>query len=360
MFLRDLLKDRPYVLFAYMTGILPIAKYSSGSELNMFAEFTMAGERRFGEYFGFTQKEVDMLYARYQKNCEGTASVSREGLEYWYDGYDTKQGVKIYNPRSVVRALSEDHLGNYWTSSGPYDEIYFYVKHNVAAVRDDLALLVSGIPVAAKIREYAAAAQELKTKDEIFSAMVIYGFLSYYDGKVLIPNMELMEQFVFMLRKETSLGYVYRLAKESERMLEATLAGDTDTMEEILETAHNTEVSLLSYNHETELAAVVNLVYLAARDRYRIEREEKAGKGYVDFIFYPKIDTGEDGMILELKGGDTPDHALRQIKERNYALRFRGKIGEMQQYTGRILGVGISYSKADKKHCCKVEVISNS
>jgi len=41
-FLRSLLKDRPYVLLVYMTGILPIAKYSSGSELNMFTEFTMA------------------------------------------------------------------------------------------------------------------------------------------------------------------------------------------------------------------------------------------------------------------------------------------------------------------------------
>ena len=38
LFLRNLLKDRPYVLLAYMTGILPIAKYSSGSELNMFSE----------------------------------------------------------------------------------------------------------------------------------------------------------------------------------------------------------------------------------------------------------------------------------------------------------------------------------
>ena len=37
-FLSNLLKDRPYVILSYMTGILPIAKYSSGSELNMFAE----------------------------------------------------------------------------------------------------------------------------------------------------------------------------------------------------------------------------------------------------------------------------------------------------------------------------------
>lgn len=66
-FLRNLLKDRPYVRLAYMTGILPIAKYSSGSELNMFSEFTMASEERFSEYFGFTEEEVDLLYRRYQE-----------------------------------------------------------------------------------------------------------------------------------------------------------------------------------------------------------------------------------------------------------------------------------------------------
>ena len=65
--------------------------------------------------------------------------------------------------------------------------------------------------------------------------------------------------------KNESLGYVYRLAKESEKMLKATLAGDTLTMERILEFAHNTEVPLLSYNHETELSAIVNLVYLVAK-----------------------------------------------------------------------------------------------
>ena len=120
----------------------------------------------------------------------------------------------------------------------------------------------------------------LATKDEIFSAMVVYGFLSYGDGKVSIPNRELMEKFDEMLLKEPSLGYVYRLAKESDKMLAATLAGDTKTMEKILGYVHDTEVPILSYNHETELSAIVNLVYLSARDQYRIEREEKAEIGY--------------------------------------------------------------------------------
>lgn len=358
-FLSNLLKDRPYVVLSYMTGILPIAKYSSGSELNMFAEFTMVNSPMFGEYFGFTDDEVDDLYRRYIVECDRQhkeKSVTRKGLRDWYNGYYTKSGERVYNPRSVVFALQFNNLANYWTSSGPYDEIYYYIRNNISDVRDDLALMISGESVTAKIQEYAATSMNLSTRDEIYSAMVVYGFLSYLNGKVCIPNRELMEKFDELLVKNKSLGYVYRLAKESEKMLKATLAGDTLTMERILEFAHNTEVPLLSYNHETELSAIVNLVYLAARDSYRVEREDKAGTGYVDFIFYP-YDTTADCIILELKVDHTPDEAIAQIIDKKYALKFMPKLAGQKIYTGRILAVGIGYWKESKKHSCKVEEI---
>lgn len=355
LFLRNLLKDRPYVLLAYITGILPIAKYSSGSELNMFMEYTMISEEKFSDSFGFTDSEVDQLYEQYRNNTEN-AKVSREGLRVWYNGYHTFSGESVYNPHSVVFALTNNNLASYWTSSGPYDEIYYYIERNIADVRNDLALMVAGEAVPAKIQEYAATSMNLTTRDEIFSAMVVYGFLNYENGKVSIPNKELMDKFEMMLRKESSLGYVYRLAHESERMLYATLHGDTETMNEILEYVHNMEVPLLSYNHETELSAIVNLIYLAARDFYRVEREEKAGIGYVDFIFYP-YDKTADCMILELKVDHTPEEAIEQIIEKKYAMWFEGKFGEASRYTGRILAVGIGYSKDTKKHDCKVRVI---
>ena len=354
-FLSNLLKDHGYVELSYMTGILPIAKYSSGSELNMFLEYTMASEEKFNEYFGFTESEVDDLFQKYLEIC-ATPMITREQLRLWYDGYATKAGERMYNPRSVVTALSNNNIGNYWTSSGPYDEIFYYIKNNVADVKADLVLMVSGEAVQAKVREYAAASMNLSTKNEIFSAMVVYGFLSYENGRVRIPNKELMEKFDEMLQKEESLGYIYRLAKESDQMLKATLANDTKTMEKILSYVHDTETPILSYNHETELSAIVNLAYLSARDQYHIEREDKAGKGFVDFIFYP-YDRTTDGVILELKVDKKPEYAISQIKEKQYALRFKGKLAEKQQFTGRILAVGINYDKETKQHRCKVEEI---
>lgn len=325
----------------------------------MFLEYTMAAEELYGEFFGFTETEVDELYARFSVNQENPA-VTRDGLRTWYDGYQTKQGERVYNPRSVVAALTNNNLGNYWTSAGPYDEIFYYIEHNTAAVRDELAVMISGIPVPAKVREYAATSMNLTTKNEIFSAMVVYGFLSYQNGYVSIPNKELMDKFQDMLMKEPSLGYVHQLAKVSERMLQATLSMNTAAMMEILEFAHNTEIPLLNYNYETDLAAVVNLVYLAARDSYRIEREDKAGIGFVDFIFYPELDRNADCVILELKVDHTAEEALQQIKDRKYALKFEGQLGETPRYTGRILGVGIAYDRSTKAHFCKMEVLRNA
>ena len=63
-------------------------------------------------------------------------------------------------------------------------------------VQNDLALMISGEAVTAKIQEYAAVSMNLTTKNEIFSAMIVYGFLSYEDGKVRIPNRELMKNIL--------------------------------------------------------------------------------------------------------------------------------------------------------------------
>lgn len=357
-FLSSLLKDKAYVEMAYMTGILPISKYSSGSELNMFCEYTMVTEEKYSEYFGFTDKEVDELFKKYLGQDFTKHNVTREGLRIWYDGYHTKSGERVYNPRSVVLALENNNLGNYWTSSGPYDELFYYIGADVDEVKEDVGLLLSDIPVPAKVQEYAATSMELKTRNEIFSAMVVYGFLNYENGCVSIPNKELMDKFAEMAQKEDSLGTVYRLTKESGRMLMATKAGDTKTMSEILQFVHNTESPLLVYNNEAELASILKLVYLQARDHYRIEREDRAGIGYVDYIFYP-IKRNDDAIIIELKVNHTAQEAIQQIKDRQYALRFEGKIGEKPMYTGRILAVGIAYDKNDenKRHECKVEVL---
>ncbi|MGL4912491.1 MAG: AAA family ATPase [Romboutsia sp.] len=343
-FLRLLLKDKPYVALAYMTGILPIKKHSSGSALNMFEEFTFLKDRKFEEYFGFTEEEVRDL-------CIKNKNMKYQELESWYNGYMTATGLKIYNPRSVVLALSNNYCQSYWTNTGAMDEVLEYLKYNILEVRDDVIKMVNGEDVEIEIdEEYRAGQGQPRTREEIYSAMIVLGFLSYYEGLVKIPNNELMKEFKKALVDE-SFGEVSKIVKSSETMLKATVKGDNETVIKILHEVHNSEIPILKYNDENSLSCVITLAYLYARNTYRIEREEWSGKGFVDFSFHPRRNR-DIPFIIELKKDESVDAALNQIKEKEYALKFK------KEYKDReVLAVAICYNSKTKEHSCKIEKI---
>lgn len=340
-FLRDLLKDQPYVELAYMTGVLPIAKYSQGSALNMFREYNILNDRIYHKYFGFTLSEVEYL-------CKKQNQVAFDKLKEWYDGYKTYLGDDIFNPRSVVCALSDGVCQSYWTNTGPMDEILYYINQDIDSVKNDIIQMISGIPLEIKLKGYGAEQKELNTRNQILSAMTIYGFLSYHDETLTIPNKELRIKFDEAL-EDKSMGTVSEIVMKSNEMLKATLRKDTETMEKLIQEAHDINIPVIKYNDENSLACIITLVYLSARTKYKMVREMPAGIGFADFIFYPN-DKNKPAFIIELKKDSTPDEALKQIKEKRYPLALK-------DYTGTKLAVGITYDSKQKQHHVKIEEI---
>ena len=336
-FLKGLLKDQPYVELAYMTGVLPIAKYSSGSELNMFEEYNFMNDNVYDSYFGFQEEEVKELCDRFQ-------TVPYEELKRWYDGYYTSDGKSLFNPRSVSNALSNGVCRNYWTETGPMNEVADCIEHNVDEVREDIVKMVAGISVPIKLKGYSAAEQQLNSRDEILSAMVVYGFLSYHDGLIRIPNHELMEKFEDVMSRK-SMGAIRDIVYQSKEMLMATLNQDAVKVAQILEEVHDREIPFLKYNDENALSCVITLCYLYAREEYWIEREYATGKGYCDYIFIPKK-SNAPAIILELKYNHSAQEALEQIKNRNYIQKVK--------HCKDVLLVGINYDE-EKHHTCIIE-----
>ncbi len=249
-------KGMAYVEMAYLTGVLPIKKYSASDTMNHFDEYNMANSDMYDEYFGFTGEEVDELYQRYLKN-RVTPGFSREDLADWYDGYQRENGGSIYNPNSVVRALTRNALNSYWAKAGEYDELKDYVLDDVDGIREALMLLAAGEPVEADLSEYASTATTLKYRDEILSVMTVYGYLNYYNGCVRIPNKELEQEFDRIIRTEPKYSYMRELEKESARILQATYDGDEETVGKVLAIVHATESPLKAYNDEAELSWLV-------------------------------------------------------------------------------------------------------
>ena len=137
-FLRDWLKDKPYVALAYMTGILPIKKYGKHSALNMFTEYSMEAPRQLAQYTGFTEDEVEKLCMDYGMNY---ADISN-----WYNGYvvsdrippekreEYRQGkydghkIHIYSPLSVVESMTTGQIKNYWNKTETYEALAEYIR----------------------------------------------------------------------------------------------------------------------------------------------------------------------------------------------------------------------------------------
>lgn len=340
-FLRDLLKDKPYVALTYMTGVLPIKRYSTGSALNMFQEYTMLNDPLFEEYFGFTQAEVITL-------CKKQQRLALQEISEWYDGYQTRNGDRLYNPRSVVCALEDGVCQSYWTTTGRMDEVLFLLKYNIAEVREDVVKMVNHMPIFLEVtKEYTAGQKNPSTKKEIYAAMIIYGLLSYHDGVLLIPNKELMIEFENVL-EDDDFGYVAELVQKSGAVLDATLNRQGELVASYLHNIHNSELPILKYNDENSLSCVVTLAYLSARNKYRMEREEKSGKGFADFIFYPRRQN-LPGIILELKAGSSPETAIRQIRQKEYGEKLK------RENVKSILAVGINYDSDQKEHQCIIE-----
>ena len=129
-FLRNLLKDKPYVELAYMTGILPIKKYGTHGALNMFEEISMIDPGLLSEFMGFTEQEVYDLCLKY--------NMDYNEMKQWYDGYHMTEHLSTLSPRSVVSSLIRNKFGNYWTSTETYEALQVYIDLNKDGLKDVL------------------------------------------------------------------------------------------------------------------------------------------------------------------------------------------------------------------------------
>ncbi|UWO90398.1 AAA family ATPase [Thomasclavelia spiroformis DSM 1552] len=189
-FLRNLLKDKPYVKLAYMTGILPIKKYGTHSALNMFEEISMIEPELLAEFMGFTENEVKDLCSLY--------NVSYEEMREWYDGYYMTDCLSTFSPRSVVASIDRKKFGNYWTSTETYEALRVYIDMNYDGLRDDVVKLLAGEEVYLNTNKFQNDMTTFKSKDDVLTLLIHLGYLGYNSSNqtCYIPNKEVTSSFV--------------------------------------------------------------------------------------------------------------------------------------------------------------------
>ena len=344
-FLRNLLKDQPYVALAYMTGILPVKKYGLHSALNMFWEYSMTNQYVFEKYTGFTEDEVKALCRQFDMDFDKTSS--------WYDGYRFRELKHIYNPRSVVAAMTCRDFASYWTSTETYDALKIYIDMDFDGLRADIVKLLGGEWVKVNTRSFQNDMRNFGIKDDVLTLLIHLGYLGYDSEteEAFIPNKEIAREFETVM-SAGGWSEVMRVLKASEKLLSDTLNGDGESVARELDRAHTEVASILTYNDENSLSCAIGLAYFSARKDYRMIRELPTGRGFADVVFLPLPSVGKPALVVELKYSKTAHSAIQQIKDRHYTQALEG-------YVGEILLVGINYDKEskDKPHSCTIEKI---
>ena len=365
-FLRDWLKDKPYIAMAYMTGILPIKKYGEHSALNMFTEYSMEAPRQLAQYTGFTKDEVERLCDDY--------GMSFTDISNWYDGYvvsdwippekreEYRQGkydghkVSIYSPLSVVESMTTGQIKNYWNKTETYEALAEYIRKDYDGLKDAVALLMDGGRLRIDTSSYQNDMTTFHSRDDVLSLLIHLGYLGYDDenGEVFIPNREILGEFRTSTKSDEWID-TFRSFEISQELLKATWNSDADKVAELLEKAHD-RAGNKTYNDESALSYAIQYAYYAAQKYYTTILKLDTGKGFADIVYLPAPKYPDlPALLVELKYDKTAGGAISQIRSRNYPDR-------LEHYKGNILMIGINYDRdipngkpGFKHHSCVIE-----
>ena len=327
----------------YMTGILPIKKYKTESALNNFTEYSMVESRKMGPFFGFTKDEVRTLATLH--------GMDFDDLVKWYDGYQIGDELSMFNPNSVMQAIDSGRCRSFWAATGAFDAVASYINMNYEGLKDDIIYMLAGGRCKVNPTKFQNDMAIIRSKDDALTVLIHLGYLSYdwRKDECYIPNKEVAGEMVNAI-EENNWTEVVKALNASEQLLQATLDGDEEAVARGVEAAHDENTSILSYNNENSLACVLSLAYYYAKNDYIIHRELPTGKGFADLVMIPRKNVDSPAIVLELKVNKDADTAISQILRKDYP-------DKVQEYSNRLLLVGINYDRQTKQHTCRIERI---
>ncbi len=342
--LRSLFKNTllsPAIDLVYMTGILPIKRYSTQSALNVFTEYNMLNPKKLKEFIGFTQEEVDSLCDRF--------GMDKEEMRHWYNGYHYGN-LSIYNPCSVVQAITDEQFGDYWNATSSTEAVMTYMNYDNGILKGVITKMLAGEEVKFDPSLFDNDLTKIDSTDAALTILVHLGYLAYdmENNTCRIPNYEISQEFVTAL-KRLNWTELRNPISDSDELIKETFLGNTDYINEALDRNHEEFAGPFNKNREDVLGIIVMISFYNMNKNYAIHKEETGILGRADIVYHP-LKNDRPALIVELKIDDSPENAIKQIEEKKYVDSLKG-------YKGKVFLLGISYDSKTLKHSSKIKVI---
>ena len=332
----NLKSSAEHIRLAFLTGISRFSKLSVFSDLNNLHDISF--DNTFADICGITERE---LLDNFQYGIESLADKRKCSFEEAcrllkknYDGYRfAPEGSEIYNPWSVLRAMTELRFGAFWSGTGAPTIISESLRDAEVDVErilnawwrlDDLAGLdlLNADPTALLYQTgYLTIADYNPDSDRV---------------RLKVPNEEVTRALFNDLLKyyvKVKRGFTERVVAD---IIYAIQDGNPEEMMKNLDAFFAGIPYDLKMDNENNFH---NAFYiLTTLLGFDTEAEVHTSDGRIDLL----IQTPKFIYIIELKYDATPEEALRQIDEKDYSRKFSTD-------TRTLFKIGVSFSSKTRR-----------
>ena len=314
--------DDEFEKFVFITGITKFTQISLFSVLNNLTNISF--DPQFAAICGITKDEVvNNFMPEIEKMGEindWTVEETIQQLKAYYDGYhfSRRNMVDIFNPFSLLNALSDSDLQSYWAASGATSMLPKFV--------DDMEIHVSDFDNCCLDRVTIETSDVTGGGSELF--LYQSGYLTikgYEDGVYLlgIPNHEVRQAlYKVVVPALTMKTNAQAITAQSQLMLASQrgdLEGAKKALKSLIADVPYSNKKLECMDMEERYRLIISTIFNAIG--FKVEVERMISTGRIDIVIY----TRRIIYVLELKlsnnGGMKA--AESQINDRDYTQPFQ-------------------------------------
>lgn len=332
-FYRVMKANEKYLKFVFLTGVGKLGQINIFSGLNNIVDISLVPA--YSSICGITTEELENGFREGIEDFAHKRGWSYEEtlikLKEQYDGYHFSEDmIDIYNPFSLVRALFAQSIGDYWFQSGTPTRLMNMFLENDWGTPDLEGTVVTQA--------------ELESGDVLGDNLALtcyytgYLTIKHYDqeyGEFTLgyPNAEVRRGFfnklLLSLRKHDAMG-TNNFVRSLKRFIR------DDDIEGFLLELQSFLAGIPYMSHtDKEPQWQKDILIISRLVGIQVDVERRTSRGRIDMV----LDGPKAIYILEFKYGRTPDEALAQINERDYALPYRNTLNPKP-----IVKVGVNIS----------------
>ncbi|RHR55426.1 ATP-binding protein [Parabacteroides sp. AF17-28] len=327
----------PWLQFVFITGVTKFAQMGIFSNLNQLNDISF--DESYNTLCGMTREEIETTFVPELQTMAASCRISSEEvmarMTKMYDGYRftaSESFSRMYNPFSVLCALSKCRFDNFWFASGTPTFLLEMLKQTdydlrkfdgtevaAASLSDDRADVNNPIPMV-----YQSGYLTIKKYEPEFN---IYT-LGFPNEEVKYGFLHFAAPFYTPVPEADTAFYIGKFVRELR-------SGDVESFLTRLRAFFADVPYELNDKTERHYQVIFYLVFKLMGQFS--EAEVRSGRGRADAV----VKTADYIYVFEFKLGGTAEAALKQIDEKGYLIPYTADGHELVK-------VGVAFDAAER------------